>query len=101
MNKSYESDIQFPVFDLNHLITNFPLPIEICFINFAKIWNNSIFIRKGTAARDGFSYNSFLSMSGTSFSPNLGGFLFLDVLGKYAKSVNAHSPNTLAEFTCS
>jgi hypothetical protein len=36
MNKSYESDIQFPVFDLNHLITNFPLPIEICFINFAQ-----------------------------------------------------------------
>jgi hypothetical protein len=28
MNKSYESDIQFPVFDLNHLITDFPLPIE-------------------------------------------------------------------------
>jgi hypothetical protein len=47
MNTSYESDIQFPVFDLNHLITNFPLPTEEFSINCAQNQNSSRIPGKG------------------------------------------------------
>jgi hypothetical protein len=47
MNKSYESDIQFPVFDLNHFITNFPLPIEKFSNNSAQNQNSSRILVKG------------------------------------------------------
>ncbi len=47
MNKSYESDIQFPVFDLNHLITNFPVLTEEFSINCAQNQNSSRILVKG------------------------------------------------------